>query len=954
MTLYQKFINLKTAIGGNREKQGFEHTFGMPKEEELHITRMSKWNHRLVSELEFALHLCEAQEGLFEEELNSVLDYLLECQKTQGVLTDQVCEQAETMLPKLQKAAKEYDVILAAHAHIDMNWMWSFTETVSIVLNTFRSILNIMNEYPDFCFSQSQASVYKIVEEYDPELMEEIKARIAEGRWEVTATAWVETDKNMPTGESLLRHIKCTREYLEETWGVKNFELDFSPDTFGHSRNIPEINQFGTVNYMYHCRGNARKDVLYRFRAPSKKEVIAYCEPNWYNAAITPQIGAGLLEIVKKSSGLKTALMVYGVGDHGGGPTRRDVERALEMMEWKIYPNLRFGTMLEYFKVAETIRENLPVVEEELNYFAPGCYTTQSRIKRGNRRCEAALLDAESLTALANIKAGMPLATEKVNKAWQDVLFTHFHDILTGSCVQDTREHAMGLFQTSMATANTQLQIAMKKIAENIDTSFIPVEIDGYNSQSEGAGVGYGIDNFVGVPSTERGSGKTRILHIFNTQAVERTEQITVTVWDWVGDLRRLQMIDYKGNEIPFQLLDSKLQTYWDHKYIRILLSVTVPAMGYTTVVVKEKEAVEYKAYLHEDERVSSVYDDYVLENDQLKVVISSKTGRIQSYYDKENGEELLAKGSTGGLLYQETECMTSNAWNIGRVIKEVEVDQCIQLQKTENGPLRSSVEAEYRFEHSKATVTYRLEQGKPYVEVSMKIDWNEAGGTTNPVLTYQIPLHYNTTKFQYDVPCGVISREARNNDVPALQYAVACNPSGSSLTLMSDSKYGYRGEEKAISLTLINNSTYPDPYPERGIQEGKVWIGLANGSVKDVQQMATNCNHGFLYQSGNRRKGSLPMEGNFFTTTSNSTVISSVSAEEGNTIVIRGYELEGNVDPIQIKFDKAYTVETVNATNLMGEIIKEKISIHENEIQLTIKPYSLFELKCEIHSNME
>jgi alpha-mannosidase len=158
---------------------------------------------------------------------------LLECQKQQGVLTDQVCETAEDMLSVMIPAAKEYKVIMAAHAHIDMNWMWSYDETVAITLSTFRSILNIMNEYPDFCFSQSQASVYKIVEEHDPEMMEEIKARIAEGRWEVTATAWVETDKNMPSGESLLRHIEYTKDYLKNVWGAKRLDIDFSPDRTG-------------------------------------------------------------------------------------------------------------------------------------------------------------------------------------------------------------------------------------------------------------------------------------------------------------------------------------------------------------------------------------------------------------------------------------------------------------------------------------------------------------------------------------------------------------------------------------------------------------------------------------------------------------------------------------------------------------------------------------------------
>lgn len=288
----------------------------------------------------------------------------------------------------------------------------------------------------------------------------------------------------------MLRHIQCTREYLENTWGVQDFDIDFSPDTFGHSANIPEIESFGDVRYFYHCRGLGETHVLYRYKGLSGRELLTYREPNWYNGAVTPHIGAGLVDISKRCAGLKTGLVVYGVGDHGGGPTRRDVERALEMMTWRVYPAIRFGTLREFFRAAEDVWEQLPVVEHELNYFAPGCYTTQSRLKRGNKRTEAALCDAEAMSAMAGQYAGFPFAKKQMGKAWQDVLFTHFHDILTGSCVQDTREHAMGLYQTSMATANTQIQNAMRVIAEQIDTSSILVDIDAYNTQSEGAGRG--------------------------------------------------------------------------------------------------------------------------------------------------------------------------------------------------------------------------------------------------------------------------------------------------------------------------------------------------------------------------------------------------------------------------------------------------------------------------------
>ena len=171
------------------------------------------------------------------------VSFLEEAMDRDGVLTRGVCLEAEERLAPCGPAAKEYKLILAGHAHIDMDWMWSYHETVALTLSTFRTVLNLMNQYPEFCFSQSQASVYKMVEEYDPDMMEEIKARIREGRWEVTASAWVETDKNMPSTESLLRHIAYTKNYLQEVWGVDpdSLLIDFSPDTFGHSAFIPEI-----------------------------------------------------------------------------------------------------------------------------------------------------------------------------------------------------------------------------------------------------------------------------------------------------------------------------------------------------------------------------------------------------------------------------------------------------------------------------------------------------------------------------------------------------------------------------------------------------------------------------------------------------------------------------------------------------------------------------------------
>lgn len=944
--LATKFTRLKRSLGGNREKTGFEYTFGMPVEEEHYLTPPNRETTRLLSELEFAMRLSGAEEKKYDSLLDEVLEYLLAAVKEDGTLTKAHCAKAEEMLAPMGKDAKEYQLILAAHAHIDMNWMWSFNETVAATLATFRTMLNLMDQYPDFCFSQSQASVYQIVEEYDPELMERIKARIAEGRWEVTASGWVETDKNMPNTESLLRHIQYTREYLSEKWGVKNFAIDFSPDTFGHNGNVPEIDCFGDVKYFYHCRALDGDYVLYRYRAPSGREVLAYREPYWYNSAITPHIGPGLIDLSRRSGGLKTGLIVYGVGDHGGGPTRRDVERALDMMTWPIYPKIKFGTLLEFFQAAESVREKLPVVDHELEYFAPGCYTTQSRIKRGNRRLEAALCDAESYASLANGLASFQFRKGAFRKAWQDVLFTHFHDIITGSCVQDTREHAMGLYQTSMAAASTQAQNALRVIAENIDTSSIPVDIDAYNTQSEGAGAGYGLENFVGVPSPERGSGRTRIFHVFNPLAQARTEMVELTVWDWTGDMREIQMKDAKGNPLPFQLLDKKLEKYWDHRYFRVLAEVTVPAWGYTTIVLSEADPEEYRFYYHPFKRTSRDFPDFVLENDQVAVCINSNDGRIASILDKKTGTELIQPGKSAGLTCIETECASSSAWNIGRHLSEAPVDRCLEVRKVVDGQLRSAVKATYTVMSSTAEVTYTLDRNQRGVQVDLKVDWKEIGGQTVPVLDYRLPLAYEAKDYLYDIPAGSIVRPEVADDVPALQYGAALNEKGASAVLISDSKYGYRGQHNALALTLINSSTSPDPYPERGIHHVKLFAGVTDGCPKATEELACRFNHPLAYQAGNCRKGTLPLELGMLSLEAGTSVLSAVTMADDGAVVVRLYETSGKDDAVTLHFGA--DVKSAASVNLLEQENGREVKVSGGDVSFTVPARSLFEVKVQ------
>lgn len=954
MVLWQKFLRLKTSIGGNREKHQFEHTFGLPREEQFYITTPNKWHRRIVSELEFAIRMSIQLEGKYNDQLESCIDMLLQKIDVESTFGKTDVLKAEDMLKELYNDSKEYKLILAAHAHIDMNWMWSWQETVAATLSTFRTMLTIMDKYPEFCYSQSQASVYKIVEDYDPQLMDRIKKYIESGRWEVTASAWVESDKNMPSTESLARHILYTKKYMKEVWGVpeESLELDFAPDTFGHANNIPEINTAGDVKYYYHCRGYAGEETLYQWQGTSGNKVMVYREPYWYNSGITPHIGIGIVDLAKKCKGLKTGLIVYGVGNHGGGPTRRDLEYAIEMQEWPVFPQIKFGTIREYFKEAESVRDKLEVVKGELNFIFPGCYTTQSRIKREHRKSEAALYNAEAFNAFSNSLTGSEYPHKRFEKAWQNVLFTQFHDILTGSNVQDSREHAMGLFSDSLAIANTQISNSMITISEQIDTSSIMSDDCICSSQSEGAGAGYGISQSC-PPSPERGAGLTRIYHVFNPSSISRKDTVEITVWDWLGDMRRIEFTDSKGSAIKYQLQDKELCNYWDHKYFRILLEVEVPAMGYSTYVMNESKLDSYSFYYNADDRIHNPYQDYVLENNFIKAVVDSKTASITSIVDKKTNNELLADGQCASLCFVEEDSHNADAWRIGRYMSITPILDSVKIKPLAIGDdvLVQKLEFEMPIKSSTIKGVLSLDKNSPTLDFSFEVDWHEYSTpeSTIPMLCYKVPAGYQVDKYMYNTPAGTSYRDNMKIDVPALSYGVAINKEGKSLGLTTDCKYGFRGDENSIAVTLIHSACYPDPYPERGIHKINLSLLVTDDDPKKAYELSFIKNNKLFYSSSRPSEGTLPMEMSLLKLSNDtSAIISSVKyAEDGNGIIVRLSNQSANDTVAKVTVYKE--VKDAKCIDIMENTLDYEVSFNNNTVEVPMTPYSIRSLRIEL-----
>jgi alpha-mannosidase len=849
------------------------------------------WTRRIHAETQYLANLSATADNAYNAEIEKALDYLLTNYDENQALTKADVLHAEEMLAPLSEKAKQYEVVCVSHAHIDMNWMWGFQETVSVTVDTFRTILNLMKEYPTFTFGQSQASVYKIIEKYAPDMIPEIKRYIREGRWELTASQWVETDKNMPNGESLTRHILYTKRYLAELFGINpdSLKLDFEPDTFGHNANVPEILQNGGVDYYYHCRGYDGPSI-YRWQSPSGKEILVYREFKWYNETIS-QASFTDVPIFCSTYGVGKTLKVYGVGDHGGGPTRRDLETIIDAGTYPLYPKIKFGTYAEYFAELEKYRDKFTLVKKELNYVFTGCYTSQSEIKHMNRVSEDRLQEAEFLTASAYALTGAKQDTDRYKSAWQNVLFNHFHDILPGSGIRETRDYALGLAQDTLAYVNTGANLAMRNLADAIDTSAITFD-DDKNTIAEGAGVGYTMSAQDGhsFPVTERGRGKTRVIHLFNSTAFDRSEPVEFTLWDYDYDLGRVSVTDAKGTPAAFQFTTSRGSGYWGHTFVKLLVDAKIPAMGYSTYIITLK-GYEAPASLKlpADPREDYIADNpIVLENERIKAVFNPATMALVSYTDKESGAQLIDKPSCLFRFIKESTLHGMTSWRVGPYMNIAELnngDYSVRAYNYRVEALRKTIEFEIKFASSKLNVIVTLYNGKAMLEFDCTLDWREIGGEFIPQLGFYVPASYDIEKYVYDIPFGVVERGPLYHDVPANSYMKLVNASGKSLFIATDSKYGFRGNDNSGAVTLIRSSTDPDPYPEFGKHVFKLAVGSSDCPY-DITKAVEAFKHPVSFVSNTKHGGKLGLTGSIGKIDGDVIVTSIKTAEDGGVVV--------------------------------------------------------------------
>lgn len=911
------------------------------------------WRERLDEELKFAeallpLHpdqrdawsaLIEQAKGMMTEAArNPSLDHL-----------GQLVQSAEQVLSPIGKVAKTYHVWCVGHAHIDMNWMWSWPETVAITNDTFTTALKLMEEFPDFCLTQSQGAVYDLVRRYNPELFERIKQRVKEGRWEVAAASWVEGDKNISSGESLARHLQYTRQFMKEHFGLepKDVFVQWEPDTFGHAHTIPAIVTQGGVRCYYMCRpGAPGLPAVFWWNAPDGSRVLVNRETDWYNNTLGPHAAVKALKVCAET-GLRDWMIVYGVGDHGGGPTRRDLRRRQEMNAWPIFPNFRFTTAKSFFEKLLEQGDRWPTLDRELNFEFTGCYTSQSSIKKANRAGENLLVETELAATLAGRAINRAYPAETIREAWLDVLFSQFHDILPGSGVRATRDYNQGMFQRLSAAAGMVKTQALRAVADAVDTSFAPTverpdELPAHTSLGMGAGAGRitdagGIKDVGRMAETYQVSSAAhvadgpRAVVVFNPCAWDRQEVLTATVWHPDADYtskpmkeRKFIVRDSTGHVIPAQILHSGF--YWAHEFVDLAFPASVGALGYAAYSIEEvatepapSAAPAVKAICETEGgwRINQPTGRLALENEHLLVEFDRKTGGIKSLLDKAGGWDLACARDPMALLeYVLERPRGMSAWILGDPQKRIFPLEVQSLAVDQNGPYVCTVVAKVRIEQSRFDIIYSLHAGSRSVGIDIAGTWLERGGPEigTPKLLMRFPLNLQKPQGRYEIPFGSIRRDFTDGrEMPALRWVDVSGTDGSDgivgCALVNDCKYGHSLEGNVLRETLIRSSYDPDPLPEMG--EHRIRLALVpharDASAAELLRYGAAHNHPLIAVNTTVHAGKLPARPEFIARgLSENVVLTHVKVAEAGGLILRLQETAGQTGEAKVQLNPA------------------------------------------------
>jgi alpha-mannosidase len=824
----------------------------------------------------------------------------------------------DALLSERAKQARTQSVFLVGHAHIDMNWLWRWPETVQCCRDSFRQALSFMDEFPDFRFSQSQASVYEAMEREDPALFERIKKAIAQGRWEVTGGMWTEGDTNISSGEALCRSFMLAQRYFREKFGI-TAKTGWLPDNFGHAAQLPQLLRLAGLDSFYHMRCGPSLGELYRWRGPDGSTVLAKTGQG-YNDQVTPDIRH---QPARVPESIGSQMFVYGVGDHGGGPTRRDITATHALAENRLFPELRLATTRDYFAHVAVPAARLPVHDGELQFTFEGCYTNVARVKQGNRRLENALQAAEGLAVTAS-HAGLPYPSAELESAWKTLVFNEFHDILPGSAIHESNLDSTAKYHQALETVRLVRDRCLRYIGERVH-----------------------IEENARIP-----------LVVFNPLAHERGD-IVVAELVTTEPLSSVRVTDESGAETAAQIVRTRRFDAYDHLWVQFR-APAVPGLGHRVFFVETARqgpalpitgwANPYTPMIPLSEAGPGIsVDKNRVRNRFFDLRFDDKTGTVTSLAWKAGRakKELAGKRGFNRLAMFLERPHEMSAWNLDAGARgPVDLEVTSPAEIVQAGPESVSWAASFAYGKSTFRLTTTVHADSPRIDCHLAAEWVERGTprTDAPMLRVLSSLASKPKALVCDTPFYAALREA-GREVPAQKWVDVAIADNVGLALMNRGKYGHSLRDGVLGLTLLRSAYDPDLLPDVGRHEIEWAILPHAGTWKEagVPLAALSYNVPFETFQARAQKGPLGLSKSLlsFDAPDRFLVTGVKRAEDGHGIVVRGYDVTGEGC-------------SVSATGELAEGTAERLDIVEDEVpgepvrlgEVKAKPYEIVTLR--------
>jgi alpha-mannosidase len=825
---------------------------------------------------------------------------------------------AQEKLRPLGDWAKQFSVRAVANAHIDMAWLWPWTETVEVVRNTFGTVLQLMRQYPGFIYAQSAAQDYVWMEEKYPDLFKEIQQRVKEGRWEIVGGMWVEPDLNMPTGESLVRQILVGKRYFQQKFGVE-VRIGWNPDSFGYNWQLPQIYKRSGLDYFV-TQKMAWNDTtkfpykLFWWESPDGSRILTYFPHDYVNEIQPVRISEDVAEYVPKT-GLPEIMHLYGIGDHGGGPTRTMLDSARRWQNGpNIFPQLTFGTAQSFFDDVEKNLAHLeiPVWNNELYFqYHRGVMTTQSEAKKQIRQSEELLLNAEKFSSLATLD-GQPYAQEELENDWKKVLFDQFHDIMPGSGIAINYVDVSRDLGEVGLSGNKILDRSLKTLTARVNT--------------EGEGVPVVLFNPLSWARTDVTEAEAQFPSKFVPQS-------------------SVEVRDSAGTVLPSSVFSRDDTT---HTVKIRFLAKSVPAMGYAVFhLVPVARAASPSTTLKASAEG--------MENEFVGLKVDSKTGCITSLLNKRDGHEALAPGACGNLLQTFVDKPKEyDAWNIDANFEDHmwDLKDAEEVKLIENTPVRAVIRVKKKFQNSTFVQDICMYPGVPRVDVNMQVDWHEK----HILLKVAFPVSVQSNYATYEIPFGNIQRPTTRNtpeekamfEVPALRWG-DLSDTNHGLSVLNASKYGYDAKGNVIRLSLLRSPASPDAHADEGFHEFTYALYPHTGDWKagETERRGFELNFPLIPVTTEARQGVLPASHSFAQIEPGNVILTAVKkAEDSAALIFRFFEFEGKTSEVRLHFPEAATQAA--QVNLM-EKQDAPLSLQDGgkETTVTVHPFEIVTVKA-------